>query len=597
MTTITDPHQLANLVDDLTSIGKCAIDTETTGLRPFEGDRICSFSLYHPDTGAHFVPVRQRGLGVVNLPEDGVDLLTPLMHGVTLLGHNLSHDINFFRAEGIDMSDPELDVFDTMYASFLYDDSLPSFKLKGEDSVTETILGDMSARDEKDRVQTWLKAHPGATFDYIPIEILAPYAEKDVILTWDLGEFLRDRILERGDPYPYLLEQESRWVKLVTEMGSTGLLFDFERANEIEKAHNARMLELQQKFSSELWPGFNANSPQAVMSYLNQNDVDAPNTEVGTLWLYTKKLPMVLDFIEFRQLGKVLSSFIRPWKKQAHKGGGRVYASWGATGHGYGDDYGQARTGRLRARQPNLMGVPRYDPKIHREKEVYHAPDGWVYGAIDLSQADIRIAAHYVQDERLLDVLRDPDGDIHGSVAADLGMERSKAKRVVFGGGLYGGGGATIAKTMTDELHELVTEREALGWIRSFQRKYPRFKHTHKQVERTARQRGYLYLWDRRMMFVGNNDDPHKTWDWLIQGGVAALMKGWMLRIRDYIEEHNLQSRIILQVHDEVVLELPKEEKDALKEIAALVEGIGPEGGWRCPIYTDIKIGERWSDL
>lgn len=151
---------------------------------------------------------------------------------------------------------------------------------------------------------------------------------------------------------------------------------------------------------------------------------------------------------------------------------------------------------------------------------------------------------------------------------------------------------------MTDELHELVTPTEAAKWLLAFQVKYPRFKMTHKAVERVARSRGALRLWNDRMMYINpERDDPHKSWDWLIQGGVAAFMKEWMLRIDEYLTQHQMRSRMVLQIHDEVVLEMPKEEQDALPALASLMEGIGPEGGWRCPIFHKIKTGERWSDL
>jgi len=380
-------------------------------------------------------------------------------------------------------------------------------------------------------------------------------------------------------------------------MSATGLLFDFERAAEIRKSHNARIMKLYEELSRECWPGFNPNAPKAVMSLLRQLDIDAPDTEVGTLWLYAGAHPVLRKVIEARQLAHVLASYINKWEVQARRGGGRVYASFGATGHGYGDDYGQTRTGRVRARQPNLMGVPVYDSDIHREKEVYRAPEGWVYGAIDVSQADIRVAAHYLKDDRLDAVLSDPQGDIHGMIAEDVGLPRIRAKRVVFGSGLYGAGAARTAEVMTDESHQLVTESEAAAFIRAFQRRYPKFKVVAKQVEGVAKTRGYLRIWDGRQLFVGERDDPHKTWNWLIQMGVANLMKKWMLRIKGYLHENGMQSRMVLQIHDEIILEMPREEANALGDLAKLIEGIGPEGGWRVPLFTKTKQGERWSEL
>jgi len=598
MPTITDPNVFKGVIRAMVEKDCCAIDTETTGVKPFEGDRICSVSLYHPEVGAYSVPVRMQGLWAENMPEEALSELQVLMHGTTLIGHNLSHDLNFFRVEGLQVE--EADIYDTMYASFLYNDSLPSYALKGKKqgrpSVSETILG-IADNDELDQLNLWRKGHPNASFDYAPWEILGPYSEKDVVLSWDLEQKITPELLGRADVYQTILPAEMEWVKLITTMGSHGLLFDFDRAKEIRKSHQDRMLAIQQRLNDECWPGFNPNSPQSVMSLMRNNDIDAPDTEVGTLWLYTDRLPILKEVIICRQLGKTLTSYVNKWELQVRKSGGRLYASWGATGHGYGDDFGQARTGRLRARNPNLMGVPSYDGDIHREKEVFCAPDQWIYGAVDIKQADIRVAAHYLQDKRLTEVLSDPTGDIHGAVAEDIGIPRIRAKRVVLGSGLYGAGASKTSAVMTDESHQLVTEAQAAKFIAAFQRRYPKFKFMHKQVEQAVRQRGWIKLWNGRTMFCGPSDDPHKFWNYLIQGGVAALMKGWMLDINQYLAAHRMRSRIVLQIHDEVVLEMPQEEVDALDDLAKLIEGIGPANGWRVPLFTKTKVGERWSDL
>ena len=609
MPTITDPAELINKLDAMAATGEVAFDTETTGLKPFEGDRICSFSIYHPDVGSSFIPVRQQGLGTENMPEEAmVELKRIFKPEVLVIGHNLSHDINFCRAE--DLWEETTPVFDTMYAAFLHHDGRTSYRLKGPGALSDTVLHDLEASRERDRVEEFKKAHPGITYDFIPIDILGPYAEKDVIIAWRLRATLETEILSRDSLYEKLLSDEMRWVKMVTLLSATGLLFDFDRATEIESDHSHRMVELTTKLGEAAWPGFNPNSPRDCMALMRQNDIDAENTEANTMWLYVDKLPILKDIITVRMLGKSLSSYIRPWKNAAMRGGGRVYSSWGATGHGYGDDYGQTRTGRLRCRQPNLTGVPRYNSDgdmIHREKECYVAPEGWTFGALDLSQAEIRVGAGYADCKPMLDILqnpptlpdgtRNPAGDVHGGVANDLGMPRSKAKRVVFGGGLYGAGDEKMSKTMTDELHEQISVEQAGRWLRSFDRKYPEFKKVRKDAERTAYKRGALRLWNGRWMILGPQDQEHKAFDWIVQGGIAAFMKEWMFKIQDHIDERGMRSRMVLQIHDEVVLEMPKEEVDALGKFATLAEGIGPEGGFKVPMYTEVRTGDRWSDL
>ena len=207
MATITDPTEFQQVVRRMAGRGRCAIDTETTGVRPFEGDRLCALSLYHPEEGSFFIPVRMQGLGVENMPEKALAVLGPellgqaIVEGRTtrvrtqlLIGHNLSHDLNFFRVEGFDVDGAY--IFDTMYASFLWNDSLPSYALKGPNSVSETILG-LPPSEELDRLNIWKKAHPNTSYDYCSVEVLAPYAERDVVLAWDLYENFSRIIINR----------------------------------------------------------------------------------------------------------------------------------------------------------------------------------------------------------------------------------------------------------------------------------------------------------------------------------------------------------------------------------------------------------------
>ncbi len=597
------PDDVYRYVRDAKSLGKVGFDTETDGLRPFdEGDRICGFSLYHPELGSLFVPVRMRGLFSMNAPEETISELQPLLDGsVRLIGHHLVFDLDMLMAEDLDVS--KVDVWDTQYGAFLYNDSLESYALKGPRALSATLLRDRNASLEADALAKWTKSpkNKDKPWSMAPLELLAGRAERDAILTWRLHEWLVDRFAKLRPGYEPLIDLEMRWVKLLAKMQSHGLLWDHDRAREITRSHEGRLLRL---YTGKLQPlGFHDGkvTPAQVLRFCRSKGLDVSDTEELTLQLHRHEVPELVDVLEYRHLAHVLSSFIYPLDRYARKGSGRIYTTFGGTGYkSYSNDAhdsGSTRTGRLRTSKPNLMGIPVYDKDIERTKECFIAPPGCVLAFIDISQADIRVAAHYLGDQRLIDELTDPNGDLHTMISKETGIPRTKAKRIVFGAGLYGAGDEKTALTLMQESHEYVSVTEAASLKNIFHSRYPKFRRTMASVEEVATKRRYIRLWDGRRINFGPEDDPHKAWNWLVQGGVAAIVKRWMMKTDDYIAAHGLSMRMLLQVHDELVFECPVGEVEHIRPIAKLIEGIGPnDGKFNVPLFTSVKIGERWSE-
>lgn len=584
---------------------RVGFDTETDGTKPGEGDRIVAFSLYHPDRGSLFVPVRMLGLFADNAPESVISDLEPLTDGtVRMVGHNLVFDLAMLMAEGHDIR--RASVFDTQYGAFLLDDSRPSYALKGERGLGWNVLRDPEALDQNDPLNRWL-ANPKnkpKPWSMAPVEALGFRAEKDARLAWGLYDHLRSALWDLyGDNG--LVELEMRWVRLLARLTMTGVMHDMDRSREIEQVHVQRMSQLSIDLAAK---GFTPSSPKKLLGKFRELGLIDPrthapleDTEEITLHLVKDDLPEVGDILEARQRANCLSARILPYRKHAKAGGGRVFGSWGATGYkSHSADaaqQGSTRTGRLRASKPNLTGVPVYDPEIHREKEVFVAPPGWKLAAMDLSQADIRVAAHYIGDQRLIEELSSPDGDLHTMISKETGIERTRAKRVVFGAGLYGAGDEKAAETLTEELKEYVSPAEARRLKGIFHSKYPLFRKTMNQVVRMAKRRGYITTWDGRRLTLGPGDLAHKFWNYLIQAGVAAIVKQWMDRMDDVIQEHGWRMRFILQVHDEIVLEYPEQEERHLWQLKETLNGIGPEGGFKVPLFASIKTGVRWSHM
>ncbi|KKM92744.1 hypothetical protein LCGC14_1215400 [marine sediment metagenome] len=602
---ITSSDQLRDVVARLAQYPAIAFDLETTGLYPAEGDKLCMASMYYPTEGAFSVAWRMHG-AVPNLPEKTIKLLQPLLD-TELVGHNIGpFDLNFLRREGLDLSGAR--VWDTLNGALLFNDSLGGYKLS---VLCTSLLNDDGMERSARKWELWRKNVKIESFaPHTPLDIIQPKAEDDVVFAWRMREFLEPRILERGDPYPRLLEQEMRWAIFLGELQWEGIGFDIELAEKLLDWARHRQVDIQKSFWEEWRPGLLLNSPAQLMRYFNEyHKLGIPNTEDWILRMFSKGKPdaaaAVERVLEHRLWSKTSDTFLesrkrRGWLQSARRGNGRVRASWGtdaSTQKGRGSGF--TRTLRLRCSQPNLQQVPVDDERYHL-RSLFRAGGDDVLAGYDYSQIEVRFAAHYANETRMLDELRDPKGDIHAMVCRSLGWdpnvpkERYRAKRIDLGT-IYNIGRSHLAQVLTEELLEWIDEKDTDKWLKDYRARYPRIGWVSRKAERTIQKRGYLTLWNgRRVHFNPDRDEPHKAFNLLIQTGVAEVIKEGILTMKDIFAKNGMKTRIVHQLHDEIITEGSQEELMYMPEIKRMLESIGPEGGWRCPLFVNDWHRQRW---
>ncbi len=599
---VSSVEHLRDVVAKLAAQDAVGLDIETTGLQPAEGDRICVVSLYHPGVGTFVVPWRLHGM-VTNLPEETVRLLQPLVDHCTIVGHNIGpFDLNFLRAEGVDVRAARL--WDTLFGALLWNDSLYGYGLR---VLHIERLGNREAAKYK---------FPITDVYAIPPDTLVNRAATDASLAWELREFLEPKILARGDPYPYLLQREMRWSRFIADLGWTGLALDQELTEQYIQHARRRVYEIEREMWERWRPGFNIGSPIQVARYLEgehglrlprraptpRQREGSPITEDWVLRMAAqgnKRAAAAVELIlEYRAHTKAAGTWFEPWLRAARRGGGRVRGHWGIEARqGKGTESGQTRTLRLRCSEPNLQGVPVPDEK--ENPWTYHARsvfvgegDNEIVG-YDQSQAEVRFAAHYAEEEDMLAELSRPEGDIHQMVADSLRLARYVAKRIDLGT-IYNIGGALLSEVLTKETLSTVSEEEAQRWLRRYRRRYPRLTAVNRRAERVIQERGYLRLWNgRRVHFNPDRDLPHKAFNLLVQTGVAELLKDSIFGTLDFFADHGMRGKIIHCVYDEVLTESPPEEVGYMNDIARRMTSIGK---WRCPLVVEPWHRKRWGN-
>lgn len=595
---ISSIDQWKGLLHEIEKRKVVSLDLETTGLSPCEGDQLCMVILYHPDLGSNVACFRMHGLAP-NLPVECIRDLQPIVDKCELVGHNIGpFDLNFLRMEGLNISKAR--VWDTLLGALLWDDSLPRYGLK---PLAVTLLGGGSHDIIQGAERLWKWQAKAKTKDasQIPMELALPYAEDDGELAWRLREFLEPKILERGDPYPRLLAQDMKWSLFLGELGWNGMALDEDRAERLLQISRQKAYEIEKGFRDTWNPSMKVGSPAQVgRMFTGRYGYTLPNTEDWVMRMAAKERfelnNDVEAVLEYRRWAKMGDTWLKPWLQSFRRGNGRVRSHWGIDASNEAKRAsGFTRTLRLRSSKPNLQAVPVDDPYYLRSMFLAEEDDSVLVG-YDESQIEVRLAAHYARDERMLEELRRPEGDVHQMVATDLRVPRYRAKRLSLGA-IYRIGGAHLAEELTKETLVLVREEQARTWLRNYNARYPGFGRAARQAETAIQQRGHLRLWNgRRVHFNAERDEPHKAFNLLIQTGVSELIKEAILRMLDFFRAEGLRQKIILQVHDEIIVETPLEEVEYKNDFIRLLTSIGPEGGWRCPLVVEPWQRRRWSD-
>jgi len=579
------------------------VDTETTSLDPMRAELVgLSFAV---DEGeAWYVPVvtgnatSAAGLfdddAPVGIPwEKAREILRPFFEdpSIAKVGQNLKYDQVVLAEHGIDLLGVS---FDTMIASALL---APERRQHNMDALADEVLGL--------RTVSYKKLFEGLdTKDIrrVPLDRLAHYACEDADITRRLYEVFRAQ-LDAEELAAVLDDLEIPLSQVLLRMERRGIRLDTEHLAKLEHQWQGELEALVKQIHEMAGEAFNLNSPKQLQVILFERLGLKPrkktstgySTDVEVLTALAEEHELPAKLLEYRQLAKLLSTYVRSLPGLVHPRTGCVHTSF---------NQAVAATGRLSSTDPNLQNIPIRTEQGRRIREAFVPREkGWTLLAADYSQIELRLMAHFSGDEALIEAFRAGE-DIHARTAAlvndvDLdgvtGEMRRAAKAINFGI-LYGMGARALAQSIG------VKTKEAQGFIDGYFERLPKVRTWIDSTVETARAEGEvrtMFGRRRKLPELASKDPRQKSFgeriavNTPIQGSAADLIKKAMIDLDARIESEGLPARMLLQVHDELVLEVPEESKEEMRDV--VVDAMQDVASLAVPLAVDAGFGSTWA--
>ncbi|MBE2195804.1 MAG: DNA polymerase I [Anaerolinea sp.] len=604
---VDSPEKLEALVKALNAATIIAFDTETTGVDQSSADLVgISLSVdgetgYYlpvghtpPDAGTLLEgePPRQLPLGQV------IEAIRPALTNPNIgkACHNAAFDVIMMRRAGIEIT-PISD--DTMIGAWLT-------QVEGESKGLK-VQARLRFRIEMTEIEELLgKGKKQITMNQVPVEQAAPYAAADAAITYRLVEEVHKELETAGLRRLYD-ELEMPLVPIIAQMNMTGALLDSAYLRSLSGEFAARLDQIKLKIYESVGREFNIGSPKQ----LNEIFFEQLKLPTGGLhksshgWSVDAEALEILSehhtaprlILDWRALEKLKNTYVDALPKQVDSVG-RIHTSYNQTG---------TSTGRISSDSPNLQNIPIRTDEGRRVRRAFIAPPGYYLLSVDYSQVELRILAHYSKDTALIDAFLH-DQDIHKATAALVyGVpleqvtkeQRYFAKRVNFGL-MYGMSAFRLARESE------MSRTEAQAFVDRYFERLPGVDAYLKRSKELARTQGYLEtLFGRRRDFKALQNKTLSSTDrgriereainMPIQGTAADIIKVAMIRLSKRLPVDLPGTRMILQVHDELVFEVPE---DQVKPAAALVREV-MEGAYQldAPLRADANWGQNWAEM
>jgi len=594
---VTTTKALERVVTELSPSSHLTLDVETTGTDAMSVDLV-GMALGTEPGGGYYIPLGHLE-PVGQLPWEEVrDALAPILKddGVAKWAHNAIYDLVVLRRHGLEVRGL---AFDTMIAAYLLDPggrglglkNLAWRKLGVEMTSISELIG--KGRDQKTMAQ-------------VPIAAAAPYAVADVEATERLAR-LWEAELKEHQLWNLFVQVEIPVVEVLVAMEMAGVALDIEHLKQMSRELYLRITALEGEIYGMAGHPFNVSSTQQLSTVLFE-ELGLPakvktktgySTSAGVLEELRGMHPIIELVLEYRQLSKLKSTYVDALPLLVNPRTGRVHTSYHQTG---------TVTGRISSSDPNLQNIPIRTEIGRQVRRAFIAEEGCLLLSADYSQVELRIMAHISQDPGLLSAFKRGE-DIHARTAAtvmDVPLSqvtpemRRIAKSINFGLS-YGMGAYGLAQRTG------LSQEEAAEFIANYFARYPQVGEYIEETKRMAREKGYVStLLGRRRYFpeLRSTSRAHgrvkraaerMAINMPIQGSAADILKIAMIRLHGALQEKGLASRLTLQVHDELVLEVPEGE---VKTVVPLVRSV-MEGAYelRAPLRVDIKVGKNWEEM
>ncbi len=590
--------QLVSLMGKIKEKGEVSIDTETTSRDPLKADLV-GISFCCEEDKAYYLPLahQYRGapqqLGV----QRGLELLREVLEdkNIRKIGQNIKYDALVFRRHGVSLRGIH---FDTMVASYVIN---PGLRQHGLDYLAQHYLNHKMISF----AEVAGKGKNSISFTEVHVEKAKEYSCEDADVTLKLRRVLGERLrLDKNEPLFYDLEM--KLLPVLMDMEWAGIKIDALFFREISERFAKQMKELEREIYDEAGMEFNINSPQQLGEVLFEKlhlpvqrktiKTKQYSTDVKVLQrlcAFPHKMPRLV--LRYRTLSKLKSTYLDALVKMINPATGRIHTSFNQT---------VTATGRLSSSNPNLQNIPIRGEDGREIRKGFVAEDGHYLVSADYSQVELRIFAHYSQDPAFLDAFEKGE-DIHSRTASEILATRTDAvspdqrriaKAINFGI-IYGMGPGKLSEELG------IDRKRAKEYIEAYYERYRGVARYRDQMIAMARQKGYVTtLFNRRRYLPGINHAKQRVRaeaermaiNTPIQGTAADLIKKAMINIHKRLNQEGFGARMLLQVHDELLFEVPEAELEVLEILVKEeMEGVYP---LRVPLKVDINRGRNWGE-
>jgi DNA polymerase I len=594
--TVTTQEQLERWLALIDKAELTSVDTETTSLDPMTAEMVGISLSVEAGKGA-YIPLAHRYAGVPEQlnREEVLARMKPWLENPDKpkLGQNLKYDAHIFENHGVRIRGI---VHDTLLQSYVFE----SHKPHDMDTMAMRHLGYTTIP----YVDVCGKGASQICFDQVELGRATEYAAEDSDITLRLHQAMIGHVeSDAGLNYIY------RKIELPTsvvlqKIERNGVLIDAELLARQSGELAARILELEQQAYELAGGPFNLGSPKQIgeiffgklqLPVIKKTATGAPSTDEEVLQKLAEDYPLPKILLEHRGLSKLKSTYTDKLPKMVNPNTGRVHTNYAQA---------VAITGRLASNDPNLQNIPVRTSEGRRIREAFIANPGSVLVSADYSQIELRIMAHISGDEAMLrafaqgeDIHRATAAEIFGVAPEDVESEQRRYAKVINFGLIYGMSAFGLAQN-------LGIERGAAGnYIERYFQRFAGVKQYMDETRLSAKAKGYVEtVFGRRLWLpeINSPNGPRRAGaeraaiNAPMQGTAADLIKLAMIAVQDWIEKENLATRMIMQVHDELVLDVPEAELELVKQqLPALMAGVAT---LKVPLVAETGVGRNWEE-
>lgn len=595
--TITDVATLSRWVERLMEVDLFAFDTETTSLDAMQA-KIVGVSFAIAPGEAAYVPCGHDYMGAPDQLDlkEALQLLKPLLEDPRKykVGQNLKYDRSVLLNHGVQLAGI---AYDTMLESYVLNSIGSRHNM---DDLAQKYLGHTTIRFE----DIAGKGAKQLTFNQIKVEDAAPYAAEDADITLRLHQRLWPELDAIASLKQVFTDIEMPLLPVLSNIERNGAFVDAKLLGEQSIELGERMVELERKAYDIAGQEFNLGSPkqlgmilfdQLKLPVIKKTPTGSPSTAEDVLQELALDYPLPKVLMEYRMLAKLKSTYTDKLPLMINPTTKRIHTCY---------HQAVAATGRLSSTDPNLQNIPIRNEEGRRIRQAFVAPPGYKILAADYSQIELRIMAHLSEDAGLLSAF-EQELDVHRATAAEVfgvGLEqvthemRRSAKAINFGL-IYGMSAFGLAK----QLH--LGRNEAQQYIDRYFERYPGVQRYMNETRALAHEQGFVETLFGRRLYLPDINARNKNLQLAaertainapMQGTAADIIKTAMIAVDAWLAESQLDARMIMQVHDELVLEVAEDQVDAVSE--PLRKFMSSAAMLKVPLLVEVGVGNNWDE-